>query len=466
MMKATAWWNKNRITLGAIFALAGPAILEQTLQTIVMYCDTAMVGSLGAQASAAVGLTTPVSWLVCSPLWALGTGFLACIARAIGAKDENTARVAAMQSIYAVAAAGVIMTVITQAVSPFLPGWLQADPEIHADASAYFAITTLPMIFRASSVIFASTLRASGDTKTPMFVTTMMNVINVVLNFLLIFPTRQLNVLGVEFTMFGADLGVRGAAIASAVAYCFSGVMMMRAMLRSKRISPRGMKFRIDKPVMSQCIRVGIPVACTRVGVCLGQVVFLSQVSSLGTISLAAHSLALTAEEAIYLPGYGMQTAAATLSGNAVGARDEKRLLHQAKLITFIAMFLMTCTGLVMFLLPAQILSIFTPDQLVIAEGVLIMRIVAVTEPIYAAAIVLEGIFDGMGDTKTPFVVSIATMWGIRILFTFLCVTVFGLGLTAVWTCMAADNVTRAIILFICFRKGVWRKRVGMMKAA
>ena len=167
MMKATAWWNKNRITLGAIFALAWPAILEQTLQTIVMYCDTAMVGSLGAQASAAVGLTTPVSWLVCSPLWALGTGFLACIARSIGAKDEKTARVAAMQSIYAVAAAGVIMTVITQAVSPFLPGWLQADPEIHADASAYFAITTLPMIFRASSVIFASTLRASGDTKTP-----------------------------------------------------------------------------------------------------------------------------------------------------------------------------------------------------------------------------------------------------------------------------------------------------------
>jgi len=144
-----------------------------------------------------------------------------------------------------------------------------------------------------------------------------------------------------------------------------------------------------------------------------------------------------------------------------VGAKDEKRLLHQAKLITGIAMFLMFCTGLVMFLLPAQILSIFTPDADVIREGVKIMRIVAVTEPIYAAAIVLEGIFDGMGDTKTPFIVSIATMWGIRILCTFLCVSVFHLGLTAVWTCMAADNVTRAIVLFICFRKGIWRRRAG-----
>ena len=461
MRKLPVWWRANRMTLGAIFALAWPAILEQTLQTIVMYCDTAMVGSLGAQASAAVGLTTPVSWLVCSPLWALGTGFLACISRAIGAKDERTARTAAMQSMFAVVVAGAVMTLITQVISPFLPAWLQADPEIHADASAYFAITCLPMLFRASSVIFASTLRASGDTRTPMVVTSLMNVINVILNFFLIFPTRTLSVLGVEMTMPGAGLGVRGAAIASAVAYVFSGVMMFRAMLRSKRISPRGMRLLLDKPVMAQCIRVGIPVACTRVGVCLGQVVFLSQVSSLGTISLAAHSLALTAEEAIYLPGYGMQTAAATLSGNAVGAKDEKRLLHQAKLITGIAMFLMFCTGLVMFLLPAQILSIFTPDADVIREGVKIMRIVAVTEPIYAAAIVLEGIFDGMGDTKTPFIVSIATMWGIRILCTFLCVSVFHLGLTAVWTCMAADNVTRAIVLFICFRKGIWRRRAG-----
>lgn len=461
MRKLPMWWRANRMTLGAIFALAWPAILEQTLQTIVMYCDTAMVGSLGAQASAAVGLTTPVSWLVCSPLWALGTGFLACISRAIGAKDERTARTAAMQSMFAVVVAGAVMTLITQVISPFLPAWLQADPEIHVDASAYFAITCLPMLFRASSVIFASTLRASGDTRTPMAVTSLMNVINVILNFFLIFPTRTLSVLGVEMTMPGAGLGVRGAAIASAVAYVFSGVMMFRAMLRSKRISPRGMRLHLDKPVMAQCIRVGIPVACTRVGVCLGQVVFLSQVSSLGTISLAAHSLALTAEEAIYLPGYGMQTAAATLSGNAVGAKDEKRLLHQAKLITGIAMFLMFCTGLVMFLLPAQILSIFTPDADVIREGVKIMRIVAVTEPIYAAAIVLEGIFDGMGDTKTPFIVSIATMWGIRILCTFLCVSVFHLGLTAVWTCMAADNVTRAIVLFICFRKGIWRRRAG-----
>jgi len=312
MRKLPMWWRANRMTLGAIFALAWPAILEQTLQTIVMYCDTAMVGSLGAQASAAVGLTTPVSWLVCSPLWALGTGFLACISRAIGAKDERTARTAAMQSMFAVVVAGAVMTLITQVISPFLPAWLQADPEIHADASAYFAITCLPMLFRASSVIFASTLRASGDTRTPMVVTSLMNVINVILNFFLIFPTRTLSVLGVEMTMPGAGLGVRGAAIASAVAYVFSGVMMFRAMLRSKRISPRGMKLHLDKPVMAQCIRVGIPVACTRVGVCLGQVVFLSQVSSLGTISLAAHSLALTAEEAIYLPGYGMQTAAAT----------------------------------------------------------------------------------------------------------------------------------------------------------
>lgn len=311
--------------LGSIFTLAWPALLEQALQTVVQYADSAMVGQLGAQSTAAVGITTPVSWLVNAPMFAMGIGFLACISRALGAKDEKTARTAAGQTIFAVLILGIGIGLLTVGLSPFIPGWLNAAPEIQATASRYFAIVCLPMIFRAASALFSSALRAAGNTRTPMLVNAAMNAINLVLNFFLIFDSCTLTLFGRELLIPRAGLGVEGAAIASAISYVFSGLMMFRALWRSPLLTPKGMRLRWNKEVMGQCARIGVPVVFTRIGVCLGHVVFLSQVSSLGTTALAAHSLALTTEEAVYLPGYGMQAAASTLAGNAVGGAQRAK---------------------------------------------------------------------------------------------------------------------------------------------
>lgn len=462
MQRLKAYLRSNRALLGAIFTLAWPAMLEQLLQTVVQYADSAMVGQLGAQATAAVGLTTPVNWLVNSPMFAMGIGFLACISRALGARDSRTARVAAGQSIFAVLILGTVMGLITVGLSPLIPGWLNAAPEIRESAGQYFAIVSLPMLFRASSIIFASALRASGDTRTPMLVSLAMNAINVALNFLLIFPGREISLLGMRFFMPGAGLEVTGAAIATAVSYVASGLMMFRALWRSPALSPKGQPLRWDRAVMGQCARVGVPVVFTRIGVSLGHVVFLSQVSVLGTVSLAAHSLALTTEEAVYLPGYGMQAAASTLAGNAVGEGSEKKLMGVSRLILLIAVLLMTCTGALLFLFPGVMLSLFTPDQAVIAQGVVVLRIIAVTEPIYAAGIIWEGVFNGVGDTRAPFVISMSTTWGVRILLTTLCVHVFHLGLPAVWICMALDNITRAALLGARFLGKRWKRALPL----
>ena len=166
--------------------LSWPTIMEQALQTIVQYADTAQVGAIGANASAAVGLTTTMMWLINSPMFALGMGVLSCISRSIGAKDEHRAREAAMQSVLITVVLGLVLGAITLAISPFLPGWLGAAQEIQRDASLYFAIICAPMIFRASSIIFGSVLRATGNTKTPMLINTVMNLLNITLNFLLI----------------------------------------------------------------------------------------------------------------------------------------------------------------------------------------------------------------------------------------------------------------------------------------
>lgn len=450
----------RKAMLATIVTLAWPTIIEQALQTVVQYADAAMVGRLGAEASASVGLTTTVMWLVNSPFFAMGIGVLACISRSLGAKDVETAQKATVQALFLTIWVGIFMGIATLAVSPFLPLWLGAEPEIRHNASLYFGITCLPMLFRSSSIILGTVLRAAGDTKTPMLVNAVMNLINVLLNFLLIYDTRTLTLFGVSFTLWGGGLGVVGAAIATAIAYTFGGLLMFWRLYRHPLLSPRGKRWKIDKPILFQCVRVGMPVALERMTACLGQVVFGALVTSLGTLSLAAHSIAITAEQAFYIPGYGMQAAAATLSGNALGERDEKKLDHMSRTIMFMAVVAMAIGGAFLFCFPQWVMGLFTTDPAVIERGAAALRIVAVSEPIFAAVIILEGIFNGVGDTKNPFIYSVISMWGVRILCTFLCVKVFGFGLSAVWACMVADNTCRFLLLGSRYFTG--RFKVGL----
>ena len=216
-MQKERWLNKAMIAV--IFALAWPTMLEQLMQTAVQYIDTAMVGSLGTQATAAVGATSTVGWLIGSTISATSVGFLSFIARACGAGDREGARRSVSQAVLATLVLGVIFTILPLALSGLVPVWMQVDPSIQNLAARYFFIIYMPMLPRTASIIFGTVLRAAGDTKTPMKAGIVVNVVNVVLNFLLIYPTRRLSLLGFEFTMPGADMGVIGAAVASAIAF-------------------------------------------------------------------------------------------------------------------------------------------------------------------------------------------------------------------------------------------------------
>ncbi len=459
--------TERKALLRSIAALAWPAMIEQALQTIVQYADSAMVGRLGVQATAAVGLTTTVTWLTNSPLWALGIGVLACIAKAVGEKDERKTRSAAMQAIWMALIGGAVLLLLTEWMAPFLPGWLNADPEIRREGYLYYAIVCVPMMFRALSVILGSALRASGDARTPMLVNLGMNLINIVLNLFMIFPTRIVSLGGFTFTLPGFGWGVSGAAIATAVSVVFSGSMMLWRVLKNPILSPKKLKIQKkrelwDGKTMLECVRVGLPVALQNLGVFSGQVVFSAQVTALGKTALATHSLAITAEQAFYIPGFGMQAAASTLSGIALGERDEKKLDRITRMVLAISVMLMTVTGGILFLFPQAMMSIFTSDRAVIEAGGRILRIVACSEPLYGAMIIFEGIYQGVGQTKYPFAVALATMWIARIGGTLICLRVFGLGLTAVWGCMVADNVSRAVLLGIRFYSGRWKRSLGL----
>lgn len=439
-----------------IFTLAWPTMLEQLLQTAVQYIDTAMVGSLGTHATAAVGATTTIGWLVGSTLSALGIGFLAYISQADGAGDTGKVRRASSQTALAVLVCGILFTVITLSLSPFVPVWMQVDKPIQKLAAQYFFILYTPMLARAAIIIFGTLLRSVGDTKTPMWAGLIVNAVNVILNFLMIYPTRTVTFFGWQVTIFGLGWEVIGAAVASAIAFAIGGIVITIAVWRHPRITFRGQSLRPDWAVLRPCLKVALPNALQRFGTSLGYVAFAAMINDLGEIATAAHTIANTVESAFYIPGYGMQTAAATLAGNALGARDEKRIRDLGKMIIFIEVGLMILSGGLLFAFAPHMMGLFSKDAQVISLGATVLMMVAVSEPFYGVSIVIEGMLQGMGKTTMPFVCNIVGMWGIRIVGTFICTVFLKMGLVAAWACMIAHNLFLFVVFSAYFRSGKW----------
>ena len=446
----------NKAMIVTILSLAWPTMLEQLMQTAVQYIDTAMVGSLGTQATAAVGATTTVNWLIGSTVSALGVGFLSFIAKACGAGDRAAASKAVSQAVIVVAVTGTALTALTLGLSGLVPVWMRVEEDIQGLASRYFFILYTPMLFRTASTIFGTALRAAGDTKTPMKAGIWMNLINVALNFLLIYPTRELTVLGLRFTMPGAGMGVLGAAVASAAAFAFGGIRITYALWKHPLLSPKGQSFKPDMEILRPCLKVAMPNMLQRFGTSLGYVAFATLINDLGEVATAAHTIANTVESAFYIPGYGMQTAAATLAGNAYGAKDRNRLKDLAAMFIPIEVGLMVLSGGALFAAAPSLVDIFSDSREVIDLGTAVLRMVAVSEPCYGFSIIIEGMMLGMGNTREPFVYNILGMWGVRIVGTFLCTTFFGGGLVAAWGCMIAHNLLLFVLFLVCYLSGRW----------
>ncbi len=446
----------NREIIGVILALAWPTMLEQLMQTAVQYIDTAMVGALGTQATAAVGATTTVNWLVNSTISALGVGFLSFIAQAYGADDRKAASKAVAQLVLVTAFTGILFTVVTVGVSGAIPVWMQVDEPIRQLASSYFLILYLPMLPRTAIILFGTALRAAGDTKTPMKVGAAVNLVNVVLNFLLIYPTRQFELFGRSVTLYGAGLGVIGAALASAAAFTVGGVYITYVLWHHKMISPKGARFVPDGRILRPCMKIALPNMLQRFGTSLGYVAFASMINSLGEVATAAHTVANTVESAFYIPGFGMQTAAATLAGNAYGARDRQRMKDLAAMFIPLEIGLMILSGGALFLTAPYLVGVFSHNDAVIRLGTTVLRMVALSEPFYGFSIILEGMMMGVGDTRRPFAYNVIGMWGVRIIGTFICTQLLGMGLVAAWACMIAHNILLFVLYQICYVRGNW----------
>ncbi len=444
---------KNKGLFKNIITLAWPTMLEQLMQTLVQYIDLIMVGSLGTVATAAVGSTTTVNWLVNSSVSAIGIGFLAYIAKALGARETEKAKKASAQAVLVTLVAGIVFTVLTVGLSSFVPVWMQVDEHVQKIAAQYFLIIYAPMLFRAATTVFSTVLRSAGDTKTPMRAGVVVNVVNIVLNFILIYPTRQIEVFSQKITIFGMDMGVIGAAVASAVSFAIGGILITVALFKHPLISPKHQRMLPDKSILLPCLKVALPNMLQRITTCLGYVFFAAMINSLGEISTAAHTVANTVESAFYIPGYGMQTAAATLAGNSLGEKNSEKLKKLAKLLIIIETVLMILSGTLLFIFAPKMLTLFSKDTQVILLGTTVLRMVALSEPFFGISIIMEGMLQGMGKTFEPFLYNVIGMWGVRIVGTFVCINYFSFGLESAWACMIAHNLLLCVLYIIYWTK-------------
>lgn len=415
-----------------LIVLSIPTILEEILSTLFQYVDTAMVGHLGEAATASVSVTTTITWLVNSIPHAISIAILAMVAKAFGAKDEDRIKKISMQALMLAVVCGIITGGISLICSPYIPIWMGADKYIIHDASEYFFIISIPMIFRTASIILGAAIRATKNTKTPMLISLFSNILNIIMNTLLIYIL---------------DMGVAGAAIASATSYVFSGTLMFIVYRRNKYLNWKFKEFAIDGHCMEECAKIGIPVLASSLTSCLGYVVFAGMVSGMGTTIFAAHSLAVTAETIFYIPGYGLRTATSTLVGISLGENDGEKFRLVSKMSIIFTVGMMVVSGVVLYFVAYPLMCLLTSSRPAAELGAEMLKMVSFSEPFFGIMIVMEGIFYGLGRTKYAFFVETFSMWGIRIFFTFICVKIFALDLRAVWYCMIADNVVKAVLL-------------------
>ncbi|MEF2794001.1 MAG: MATE family efflux transporter [Hydrogeniiclostridium sp.] len=446
----------RREEISAVLALSWPAIVQQLMLTLVQYIDTAMVGSLGPNATASVGVVSSSVWLFNGLLGAAATGFAVQVAQHIGARETERARSVVRESMLFSLLFGVFMGSAAAALSFSLPGLLGAEEAIRPDASAYFLIVGCSMPFLMAINLMSSLLRCMGDTRTPMLFNITLNIFNTIFNFLLIYEPREASVFGLRVFLPGAGLGVPGAALGSALASLLVALLFLRRFLSRDfplRISLRD-RFRFTRDCLSAMIRIAIPQAMAHTASCGAQIAVTVIVAGLGTQAVAANSLAVTAEALCYQPGYGVSTAATTLVGQSIGAGRRDLAVRFARVSTLLGMAIMTGTGLLMFLFAEPLIGMFTPDADVMRLGASVLRIEAFTEPLFAASIVASGAFSGAGDTKWSFAANLLSMWGIRLPIALLLIG--SLGLTGMWIAMACELSIKGLVFLWRLRSKKW----------
>ena len=443
--------------------LSFPSMLAQLVHIMMQYIDASMVGSLGASASASIGLVSTSIWLFGSLCHAVSVGFYVQVAHRIGANDFEGARRVLRQSFLSCLSFALLLGCIGVGISSYLPHWLGGGEDICHDASLYFMFFSMCLPFSMLNSLCAGMLRCSGNMHIPSILNISLCLLDVFFNWLLIFPTRtfQLSIVNYQLSIDipGAGLGVVGAVLGTALAFIICSLLMCYfTVVRSKELSlgQDSGTFIPQLSTLKESFHISAPIAVEHVILCGAQIVSTIIVAPLGTIAIAANSFGITVEALCYMPGYGISDAATALVGQSLGAGRRHLARSFGRITLGMGMTFMTLMAVVMFCCSPALMTLMTPDAEVQRLTVQILRIEAFAEPMFAASIVCYGIFVGARDTLVPCTMNLASMWFVRITLALLLVST--MGLQGVWIAMATELCFRGIIFLVRFRGDSWLK--------
>ena len=448
--------------LRLIVELSIPSILAQITSVLMFYIDASMVGSLGTEASAAIGLVEPASWLFGSLTAAASMGFAVQVAHFVGANDFVQARRVMKHGFLCCLLFSLLLMAVAGGISGRLPVWLRGGADIQQPASAYFFIFSMAAPFFMLENLSSALLKSAGDMRRPSAVAVLACVLDVVFNFLLIFPSRTITVLGLRLPVPGMGLGVEGAALGTALAYAVTSLLLVYYTAVRNPI----LAWRLDRgpfvwqhKYIREAVRISAPMALQYVLMNGAQIVSTMIVAPLGNVAIAANSFAVTAESLCYMPGYGVGDAASTLVGQAFGAGRRDLCRSFAWMTIGIGMGVMALMGVVMYVFAPQMIGFLTPVEAIRHLGCRVLRIEAFAEPFFAASIVAFRVCLGAGDTIRPAVMNLASMWCVRLTLAYVLAQRYGLA--GVWTAMALELTFRGCIFLVRIARGRWMERMG-----
>ena len=455
----------EKIKLALMLSL--PSMLAQMVSVIMEYIDASMVGSLGGNASASIGLVASTTWLFGGVVYASVSGFTILASQSIGARRFKRARRIMTEGFISVTVFSLLICAVGLAISGSLPLWLGGSDSVRSDASAYFTVFSLLVPIMAVGRFAGGLLHSAGRMKLTGIIYSIACLLDVVFNMFFIFETRNISLFGLSLTLPGAGLGVMGAAIGTLAAEAVTALILLFFLLfktpffkknytEGETEELEGNRF-FSFSDIKKSVKLSFPIALERVAVCGAMITITAIIAPLGNIALAANSLAVTAESFCYGPGYGVEEASTSLIGQSIGAKRKDLAFSFGKITLLLGMIIMGVFGAFMFLFSYPMMSVMTPVEEIRKLGSEVLRIEAFAEPMFAASMVITGILRGAGDTAAAALLNLLSLWGVRITLSLLLVG--PLGLYGIWIAMAAELAFRGILFIIRFYRKKWLEK-------
>lgn len=431
-----------------VWRLSAPTLIEMVLVSLVGMADMIQVGRVGPAAITSVGLTNQPIMLLQAVFQALNVGTTALVARFIGMGKPKEASDTLKQTFVVTLVFGLLTSVFAGSCAPVILRFMGAEPEVISIGTGYFRVVGYGFIFNALSFALASSLRGAGDTRTPMTVNLWANAINIVFNWILIWGKFGFPKWGV----FGAGVATtfsRAVAALWFVIIALKGDRRLRLDFREK--------YRPNFDILGRIYNVGLPAAIEQLVLRTGQVIFVKVVSSLGTVTFAAHQVGMNIMSLTFMPGMAFSVAATTLVGQYLGARHPDSAERCANTVRNMGLTVSGVMAVVFIFFGKYLAALYTDDPEVVLASGMVLRLIAFALPFQSIQFILAGGLRGAGDTRYPLYSTALGMWFARVLLGWFLVNVANLGLLGAWLGITVDQMIRGCLIFLRFRTGKWK---------